>query len=307
MNAAGASSPTPGGPNGDAAMPDTTSLPDSNGMEGARGALSNRSRTSTASRPVRRRSPARSERLTAEGRRPLSSIIRRTASPTRRAAAARPRPRAWRGGAPGRDVRAAKRSTSPKGAPCCTWRFARRAPTKIMVDGKDVVPEVHEVLDTMAAFSDKRPLAANGRATPASASATSSTSASAAPISAPRWLTGALQNVHAIRAMTCASSPMSTAPSSTEATHGARPARDAVHHRLQDLHHARDHDQRGDRAQVADRGRRCDERPSPSISSRCRPTPRRSGNSASTPPTCSASGTGSAAATPWTPPSGCRP
>src|SRR6185437_98701 len=34
---------------------------------------------------------------------------------------------------------------------------ALRAPkgTRIMVDGKDVVPEVHEVLDRMAAFSDK--------------------------------------------------------------------------------------------------------------------------------------------------------
>ena len=43
----------------------------------------------------------------------------------------------------------------------------------------------------------------------------------------------------------------------------------------------------------------------PSTSSPCRPTPRRSPSSASTPPTCSASGTGSAAATRWTRRSAC--
>ena len=42
-----------------------------------------------------------------------------------------------------------------------------------------------------------------------------------------------------------------------------------------------------------------DERPSPGTSSRSRPMPRKSRSSASTPPTCSASGTGSAAATRW--------
>ena len=47
-------------------------------------------------------------------------------------------------------------------------------------------------------------------------------------------------------------------------------------------------------------------RPSPSTSSPCRRTPRRSPRSASTPPTCSASGTGSAVATRWTRRSGSR-
>ena len=46
---------------------------------------------------------------------------------------------------------------------------------------------------------------------------------------------------------------------------------------------------------------------SPSTSSRCPPTPSGSRSSASTPPTCSASGTGSAAGTRWTRPSGCPP
>src|ERR1051325_4683458 len=53
---------------------------------------------------------------------------------------------------------------------------ALRAPKdeRIVVDGVDVVPEVHAVLDRMAAFSS-RSAAATGSATPASASATSST------------------------------------------------------------------------------------------------------------------------------------
>ena len=54
----------------------------------------------------------------------------------------------------------------------------------LIVDGVDVVPQVHEVLDRMATFAERSPLRANGRATPASRSATSSTSASAARTSA---------------------------------------------------------------------------------------------------------------------------
>ncbi len=48
-------------------------------------------------------------------------------------------------------------------------------------------------------------------------------------------------------------------------------------------------------------------RPSPGISSPSRPTPRRWRSSASTPPTCSGSGTGSAGATRWTRRSAFRP
>ena len=86
-----------------------------------------------------------------------------------------------------------------------------------------------------------------------------------------------------------------------------RPGRDAVHRRLQDLHHARDHDQRPHRARLV--ARRAGRRRGgvPNTSSRCRPTPRRCPPSASTPTTCSASGTGSAGATRWTRRSACRP
>ncbi len=52
---------------------------------------------------------------------------------------------------------AAKKSTSPKNR--AVLHIALRAPKgeTIKVDGKNVVPEVHEVLDRMAAFSDRDP------------------------------------------------------------------------------------------------------------------------------------------------------
>ena len=87
-----------------------------------------------------------------------------------------------------------------------------------------------------------------------------------------------------------------------------RPRRDAVHHLVQDLHHAGDHDQRARPRAPGLVEALGDERPrSPSISSPCPPTPRGWRSSASTPPTCSASGTGSAAATRWTRRSASRP
>ena len=63
---------------------------------------------------------------------------------------------------------------------------ALRAPrsASIIVDGRNVVPDVHAVLDKMADFSERVRSAARGKATPANAFATSSTSASAGPISA---------------------------------------------------------------------------------------------------------------------------
>src|SRR5437667_3049116 len=59
---------------------------------------------------------------------------------------------------------------------------ALRAPkdTSILVDGKNVVPEVHAVLDKMAAFS-RRLRSGAWKVTPANAFAMSSTSASVAP------------------------------------------------------------------------------------------------------------------------------
>ena len=44
---------------------------------------------------------------------------------------------------------------APRIAPCCTWRCGRPEGQSIVVDGEDVVPQVHEVLDRMADFADR--------------------------------------------------------------------------------------------------------------------------------------------------------
>ena len=67
---------------------------------------------------------------------------------------------------------------------------ALRAPRdqQIYVDGKDVVPDVHAVLDKMSGFAHAC-AAASGKGTPANAFVISSTSASAVPISDRSWPT----------------------------------------------------------------------------------------------------------------------
>ena len=92
-----------------------------------------------------------------------------------------------------------------------------------------------------------------------------------------------------------------------EATRDLDPAETLFIVSLEDVHHAGDDDQRAHARATGRWPPWATRRPSPSTSSRCRPTPRRSPSSASTPPTCSASGTGSAAATRWTRRSACRP
>lgn len=61
-----------------------------------------------------------------------------------------------------------------------------RSNTPILVDGKDVMPEVNRVLEKMKSFC-KRVGVANGKGTRASPSRTSSTSASAALTWDPSW------------------------------------------------------------------------------------------------------------------------
>ena len=51
---------------------------------------------------------------------------------------------------------AARRSTSPRTAPCCTWRCARRAAQSIVRRRRRTsCPQVHAVLDRMAAFAER--------------------------------------------------------------------------------------------------------------------------------------------------------
>ena len=117
--------------------------------------------------------PARGERLAVEARRRLSRLFeephhRRDPEP---AACSWPTNAACASAST--RCSAATRSTSPKSAPCCTSRCARRAARDHPVDGQNVVPDVHAVLDRMADFRRPACAAATGRATPASASATS--------------------------------------------------------------------------------------------------------------------------------------
>ena len=105
-------------------------------------------------RPVRRR-PAARRAADRRGRRHLPRLLeaphhRRDAPPARRAG----RARAACATASTR-CSAARRSTSPRTAPCCTSRCARPRARSIEVDGENVVPAVHAVLRKMADFSER--------------------------------------------------------------------------------------------------------------------------------------------------------
>ena len=133
---------------------------------------------------------------------------------------------------------AARRSTSRRTGRCCTSRCARREGTSIVVDGENVVPGVHAVLDRMADFADARSRRRRGRATPASASATSSTSASAAPISGPVMAYEALRH-YSERSLTFRFVSNVDGTDFAEAIARPRSRRDALHRLVEDLHHAR--------------------------------------------------------------------
>ena len=78
-----------------------------------------------------------------------------TWSPTRRCgccASWPPRPTCSGCGTP---CSAARRSTRPRTARCCTPRCAPRVTRSIEVDGENVVPAVHAVLDKMAGFAER--------------------------------------------------------------------------------------------------------------------------------------------------------
>ncbi len=146
----------------------------------------------------------------------------------------------------------------------------------LIVDGVDVVKQVHEVLDRMWRLLPNGSAAASGRATPASRSATSSTSASAAPTSARRWPTRRCAT-SADRELTFRFVSNVDGTDFAEATRDLDPDADALRDLLEDLHHAGDDDQRAHRPRVgAGRARAARRRRSPGTSSPSPPTPRRS-------------------------------
>ena len=128
---------------------------------------------------------------------------------------------------------------------------ALRAPegAVIVVDGENVVPEVHAVLARWPT-SPSGCARARGPGTPASASATSSTSASAAPTSGRAWPTRRSRDFSDAD-MTFRFVSNVDGTDFWEATRDLDPGRDAVHRRVEDVHHPRDADERAHRARLA--------------------------------------------------------
>ena len=178
---------------------------------------------------------------------------------------------------------------------------ALRAPrgTSIVVDGKNVVPDVHAVLDAMADFSDRvRSGAWKGH--------TGKRIRNVVNIGIGGSDLGPVMAYEALkhysdRAMTFRFVSNVDGTDLVGGDPRPGPGGDALHRLIEDLHDAGDDDQRRERPPVAARGRSAaTSRPSPSTSSPSRRTPRRWRSSGSTPRTCLDSGTGSAAAIPWT-------
>jgi glucose-6-phosphate isomerase len=127
---------------------------------------------------------------------------------------------------------------------------ALRAPKGAIhpVDGKDVVPEVHAVLDKMAAFAEPHPQRrVEGPHRQAHPQRRQHRHRRLRPRPG-HGLRGA-QALQPSATSPSASSPTSTAPTSPKPCR-PRPRRDALHRLLQDLHHAGDHDQRPDRPRL---------------------------------------------------------
>ena len=248
--------------------------------------------------------PRRGERLTARGSRHLPRLLEE--SRHRRDAA--PAAAAGRGMRPARphrrDVPRRARSTSPRSAPCCTSPCAP-AGRVIVVDGENVVPEVHAVLDRMGDFADRvRSGAWKGH--------TGKRIRNVVNIGIGGSDLGPVMAYEALRHysdrdMTFRFVSNVDGTDFAEATRDLDPAEtlfivsSKTFTTLETMTNA----QTARAWSLAGLGD--DARPSPSTSSPSRPTPTRSRSSASTRPTCSASGTGSAAATRWTRPSASRP
>ena len=146
----------------------------------------------------------------------------------------------------------ARRSTSPKTAPCCTRRCARRAASRCVLDGHDVMPEVHAVLDAMAAFSDAVRSGTASGATGKKITDIVNIGIGGSDLG-PAMATLALAPCH--------DGPRAHFVSNVDGAHiarhaeGARPRDDAVHRRVEDLHHHRDDDQCRDGAANGSRRR----------------------------------------------------
>ncbi len=254
--------------------------------------------------PVRRR-PGPRRAADGRGRAASTSTTPRTGSPTRRCGCCStwPRSRAWRSGAT--RCSAASTSTSRRTAPCCTWRCGCPGAGRSSSTGPTWSREVHDVLDRMCDFAER---VRSGQWTGYTGKPHPQRRQHRHRRLGPRPGDG-------LRGAAALLAPGHDVPVRVQrrldrlrrGDQGPGRRRDAVHHLVEDLRHAGDADQRHLGPRLGGRRSWATRRRWPSTSWPCRPTPRRSPRSASTPPTCSASGTGSAAATRWTRPSACPP
>ena len=189
-----------------------------------------------------------------------------------------------------------------EGARRTAHRPAQPLDRPIEVDGKDVMPEVN-VLAKMKGFCEKV-IGGEWKGYTGKAISTWSTSALVVPIWAPVMITGPLRPyknhlemhfVSNVDGTHIAETPRKIDPETTLFLVASK-----------DLHHPGDHDQRPDRPRLVPRSCAGDKATLPGTSPPCLPAARLLPSSASTPTTCSSSGTGSAAATPPGPPSACH-
>ena len=217
--------------------------------------------------------PGRGERLTAEGAGLLPRLLEEPGH-RRDAAAALPAGRGVRRcPSAARRCSAASGSTSPRTAPVLHVALRMPRDRSLVVDGVDVVKEVHEVLDRMGAFCRAGPRAASGRGH------TGKPIRNVVNIGIGGSDLGPVMAYEALRHYSTREHdlPLRLQRRRHRLRRGdprPRPRGDAVHRLLEDLHDARDDDQRPHRPRVG-RWTRWATRPrSPSTSSPSRPTPR---------------------------------
>ena len=207
-------------------------------------------------RPVRRR-PAAGRAPGRRGRRPLPRLLEEPVTDeTLRLLLEL--------GAPGRPARAHRRDVPRRqdqrhrGPRRAAHRAARaRGRGRSWSTARTSCPQVHAVLRKMADFSE-RVRSGQWRGHTGERSATSSTSASAAPTSARRWPTTRCSD-YSRRDMTFRFVSNVDGTDFWECHPRPRPRRDAVHRRVEDVHHPRDAHQRAQRPRVAARRARGDE------------------------------------------------
>ena len=248
--------------------------------------------------------PARGERLVAEGAGLVLDYSKNRVDRRDAAAAVRSSPRtpAWRRGST--RCSAARRSTSPRSARCCTSRCGRPGASRSWSTARTWC-RACTPCSTRWPTSPTACAAGRGRATPGKRIRNVvNIGIGGSDLGPGHGLRGAAP-VRRPRASPCASSRTSTPPTSPRPrTTSTRPRRCSSSPPRRSPRSRRSPTP-GSRA-TGRSPRWGTSRPSPSTSWPSRPTPPRWRSSASTPPTCSSSGTGSAGATRTTRPSACR-